>query len=62
MINFLVSSRLHRRNNITDVYPAWPETQKFVREVQARAAPARDVLTYENVASIVDAIGERDGR
>jgi len=33
-----------------------------VREVQASAAPLRDVLTYENVASTVDVIGERDGR
>merc|ERR1719188_813072 len=51
-----------QRESITDTYPTWPETQKFVRGVQASAAPQRDELSYENIASIVEEIGERYGR
>jgi hypothetical protein len=43
-------------------YPEWPETQKFLREVQTSVTPKRDELTYENVATVVEEVGERYGR
>merc|ERR1719436_690917 len=48
--------------NILAAYPTWPDTQKFLREVHADAAPKRDELTFENIVSVVDEIGERYGR
>jgi hypothetical protein len=49
-------------NRIEAAYPTWPETQKFLREVQAAAVPKQEDFTFENVASVVEEIGERYGR
>merc|ERR1719436_1218045 len=46
---------------IQELYPTWPETQQFVRDVQASVAPKRDELAYENIAGVVDEIGDRYG-
>jgi hypothetical protein len=47
---------------LPNYYPDWQTTQKFLREVQTSVAPKRDELTYENVATVVEEIGERYGR
>lgn len=52
-----------RRSRINEIYPGWPETQKFLRDVEASTMPTKhEELTYENVASIITEIGERYGR
>lgn len=49
------------QKRVTEVYPTWPDTQKWVREVHASVAPQRDELTLENIGSIIEEIGERYG-
>jgi len=50
------------RANVTELYPGFPETQKFLREVAETAAPARDYLYYSDVANLVEEVGDRYGR
>merc|ERR1719161_1267335 len=50
------------RDDVVLKYPTWPDTQTFIREVQASTSPNRQELSYENVASVVEEIGERYGR
>jgi len=51
------------RGSINEIYPGWPETQKFLREVEASTIPkGRQELTFENIATVVEEIGERYGR
>lgn len=51
-----------QRSSITEQYPGWPDTQTFLREVQESVGPHKDDLTFENVASVVEEVGERYGR
>jgi len=50
------------RANVTELYPGFPETQAFVREVSETVAPPRDYLYYSDLASLVEEIGDRYGR
>jgi hypothetical protein len=64
-INLSTKSVNEVQNQISDLpqaYPEWHKTQKFVREVQTSVAPQRNEFTYENVATVVEEIGERYGR
>merc|ERR1719359_1002081 len=48
--------------NILEMYPSWPETQQFVREVYTSVAPNRDYLYFNEMENVVAEIGERYGR
>merc|ERR1719321_1084765 len=50
------------QSNILDIYPTWPETQIFLREVYKSVAPKRDYLYFSEVETIIAEIGERYGR
>jgi len=48
--------------NVLEVYPTWPETQQFLREVHTSVAPKRDYFYYNDVETVIAEIGERYGR
>jgi len=48
--------------NILQLYPTWPETQQFLREVHTSVAPKRDYFYYNDVETVIAEIGERYGR
>mmetsp|Transcript_119481 Transcript_119481/g.230500 ORF Transcript_119481/g.230500 Transcript_119481/m.230500 type:complete len:578 (-) Transcript_119481:19-1752(-) len=50
------------RSNVTELYPSFPETQQFLREVSETVAPSRDYLYYSDVANAVEEVGDRYGR
>mmetsp|Transcript_115002 Transcript_115002/g.187390 ORF Transcript_115002/g.187390 Transcript_115002/m.187390 type:complete len:577 (-) Transcript_115002:90-1820(-) len=50
------------RANVSQLYPSFPETQQFVREVSESVAPARDYRYYSDMASLVEEVGDRYGR
>merc|ERR1719498_997621 len=50
------------RANATKLYPGFPETQQFLRDVQQSVAPKRDYFYYSDVASLVEEVGDRYGR
>jgi hypothetical protein len=49
-------------SNILEIYPTWPETQQFLREVYRSVAPKRDYLYFNEVENVIAEIGERYGR
>jgi len=51
----------HVRETINESYPAWAETQEFVRQVYRSAAPKRDYLYLSEVEKLLADIGERYG-
>jgi len=54
------AKKLHE--NILQIYPTWPETQEFLREVYRSVAPKRDYLYFNEVENVIAEIGERYGR
>merc|ERR1719183_859086 len=48
--------------NILELYPTWPETQQFLREVYKSVAPKRDYLYFNEIENVIAEIGERYGR
>jgi hypothetical protein len=48
--------------NILELYPPWPETQQFLREVHRSVAPKRDYLYFNEIENVIAEIGERYGR
>jgi hypothetical protein len=50
------------QDNILELYPTFPETQTFLREVYKSVAPKRDYLYFNEVETIIAEIGERYGR
>jgi hypothetical protein len=50
------------QDNILELYPTFPETQTFLREVYKSVAPKRDYLYFSEVETIIAEIGERYGR
>jgi hypothetical protein len=48
--------------NILELYPTWPETQTFLREVYKSVAPKRDYLYFNEIENVIAEIGERYGR
>jgi len=48
--------------NIKEMYPTWPETQQFLREVHSSVAPKRDYFYYNDIETVIAEIGERYGR
>jgi hypothetical protein len=55
-----MASEMHK--NVLQVYPTWPETQQFLREVHTSVAPKRDYFYYNDVETVIAEIGERYGR
>merc|ERR1719198_438872 len=50
------------RSNATKLYPGFPETQQFLRDVQQSVGPKRDYFYYSDVAGLVEEVGDRYGR
>merc|ERR1719450_138403 len=50
------------RANATKLYPGFPETQQFLRDVQQSVGPKRDYFYYSDVAGLVEEVGDRYGR
>jgi hypothetical protein len=48
--------------NILELYPTWPETQQFLREVYRSVAPKRDYFYFNEMENVIGEIGERYGR
>mmetsp|Transcript_88192 Transcript_88192/g.175138 ORF Transcript_88192/g.175138 Transcript_88192/m.175138 type:complete len:592 (+) Transcript_88192:93-1868(+) len=46
---------------IEEIYPTWPDTQKFVRDVFRKTAPRRDNVTFTEMVHVVEEIGENYG-
>merc|ERR1719436_923543 len=45
------------------MYPTWHATQTFLRDVQKTTVPLQGTeITFENVASVIEEVGERYGR
>jgi hypothetical protein len=49
-------------DNILEMYPTWPETQQFLREVHSSVAPDRDYFYYNDIETVIAEVGERYGR
>merc|ERR1719440_157818 len=50
------------RANIFELYPTFPETQQFLREVYHSVAPKRDYVYFNEIENVIAEIGERYGR
>merc|ERR1719245_919890 len=49
------------RERIRQIYPAWPETQKFLREVRAQRGQHKNFFTRADVEDLVEQIGDEYG-
>merc|ERR1719380_477873 len=49
-------------DSVLELYPTFPETQTFLREVQRSVAPKRDYVYFNEVENVIAEIGERYGR
>mmetsp|Transcript_121077 Transcript_121077/g.189950 ORF Transcript_121077/g.189950 Transcript_121077/m.189950 type:complete len:564 (-) Transcript_121077:68-1759(-) len=50
------------RETINESYPAWAETQEFLREVYSTAAPKREYMYVSEVEKLLSDVGERYGQ
>merc|ERR1719473_556416 len=50
------------RKHILAYYPAFPDTQEFLRETHKSVVPKRDYLYFNEVENVIAEIGERYGR
>lgn len=58
-----VSLYLSGQRPMEEVYPNWPKTQKFLRDIQGVVAPAqRGSLNFEEITHVVEEIHEHYGR
>jgi hypothetical protein len=48
--------------NILELYPSWPSTQQFIREVYRSIAPKRNYLYFKELEHAIEEIGNRYGR
>jgi len=70
VLGFLIKGRTemkpkdvkHLRNNIAEIYPTWPDTQKYIREVHETVAPSRDYYFFADLVTVIEEAGERYGR
>jgi len=62
-IDYSVRSRSLRlvRERIQTIYPAWPETQQFLREVRAQQGHHKNYYSRADVEDIVEQIGDQYG-
>merc|ERR1719221_1543838 len=49
-------------SEVPKVYPSWPATEEFLREVYRTTAPKLEELPFESVAGVIEEVGERYGR
>lgn len=70
MANFILGHNLSNENlrdqrklneQIEEVYPTWPDTQKFVRDVYRKTGPRRGNVTFADMVHVVEEIGENYG-
>jgi hypothetical protein len=54
------AQQLHE--NILELYPTYPETQQFLKDVYQSVAPKRDYVYFNEVENVIAEIGERYGR
>jgi len=59
-LNGAMAKQMH--DNILELYPTWPETQQFLREVHQSVAPKRDYMYYNDMETVIAEVGERYGR
>merc|ERR1719198_1388782 len=59
-LNGDMAKEMHK--NILELYPTWPDTQQFLREIHHSVAPKRDYLYFNEVENVIAEIGERYGR
>eukprot|EP00434_Breviolum_minutum_P044980 symbB.v1.2.040238.t1/scaffold7092.1/size13377/2 len=58
-----VSLYLSGKRPMEEVYPNWPKTQKFLRDIQGVVAPSRrGSLTFDEITHVVEEIHEHYGR
>lgn len=58
-----VALYLSGQRPMEEVYPNWPKTQKFLRDIQSVVAPARrGSLSFEEITHVVEEIHEHYGR
>ena len=58
-----VSLYLSGQRPMEEVYPNWPKTQQFLRDIQGVVAPARrGSLSFEEITHVVEEIHEHYGR
>jgi len=54
---------LQGKRPMEDIYPNWPKTQKFLRDIQGAVAPAeRGSLSFEDLMHIIEEVLEHYGR
>jgi|Transcript_14485 hypothetical protein len=52
----------HMHEHILEVYPTWPETQQFLREIHASFSSKNHYYTFNEVGQEIAEIGDRYGR
>jgi hypothetical protein len=50
------------RSKILDVYPDFPATQRFVRDVYSSVAPKRDYVYFNEMENVIAEVSDRYGR
>eukprot|EP00440_Ansanella_granifera_P044449 gb/GFBE01048179.1/.p1 GENE.gb/GFBE01048179.1/~~gb/GFBE01048179.1/.p1 ORF type:complete len:563 (+),score=137.61 gb/GFBE01048179.1/:1-1689(+) len=53
---------LEKREEVSESYPTWSDTQSFLRGVQGAVAPKAAHLSFEDISDVVAEVGERYGR
>jgi len=48
--------------NVSRWYPSWPETRRFLRNVQEEVVASKEGLSFDNLTAVVEEAGERFGR
>mmetsp|Transcript_59273 Transcript_59273/g.105352 ORF Transcript_59273/g.105352 Transcript_59273/m.105352 type:complete len:544 (+) Transcript_59273:118-1749(+) len=56
------SSILEKARDVSEQYPSWPETQKFLRQVQEYVAPDVSSFGFTEISDVLVEVGERYGR
>jgi len=62
LTSMTASTAQHLHSNIDKLYPNWPDTQQFLREVYGSVAPKRDYLYFNEVENVIEEVGERFGK
>lgn len=53
---------LEKGSTASEQYPAWPDTQQFLRQVQESVAPNASSLSFAEISDVLTEAGERYGR
>jgi len=58
-LTFRLDQRL--KEKMSEIFYAWPDTQKFVREIQKNVTETASEADFASLAKVVDVVGERFG-